>query len=66
MDQVKIRKIPGGVSVEKAVAFYGAGMVAVSVYYAIKELYRDWRVVCFIVSDNQEIRTILTGFRFFP
>ncbi len=52
MDQVKIRKIPGGVSVEKAVAFYGAGMVAVSVYYAIKELYRDWRAVCFIVSNK--------------
>lgn len=34
------------------IAIYGAQMVAVSVYYAIKELYSDCRVKCFIVSNK--------------
>ena len=34
------------------IAFYGAGMVAVSVYTAIKFLYPDCRTVAFIVSDK--------------
>lgn len=33
------------------VAVYGAQMVAVSVYYAIKTLYKDCRVICFIVNN---------------
>lgn len=34
-------------------AVYGAGMVGVSVYYAVKALYKGWRVVCFIVSEKE-------------
>ncbi|MDE7286148.1 MAG: DUF4422 domain-containing protein [Lachnospiraceae bacterium] len=33
------------------VAVYGAQMVAVSVYYAIKTLYKECEVICFIVND---------------
>lgn len=36
----------------KSVAIYGAQMVAVSVYYAIKELYPDVSVKAFIVSSR--------------
>ena len=32
-------------------ALYGAGMVAVSVYYAIKTLYPDCKIISFIVSE---------------
>ena len=33
-------------------ALYGAGMVAVSVCCAVKELYKDCHILCFIVSDK--------------
>ena len=35
------------------IAIYGAGMVAVSVYYAIKTLCPDWKIVSFIVSSRE-------------
>lgn len=35
------------------IAIYGAGMVATSVYSAIKLLYESCRVLCFIVSDKE-------------
>lgn len=34
------------------IALYGAGMVAVSVCCAVKELYKDCHILCFIVSDK--------------
>lgn len=34
------------------IALYGAGMVAVSVYYAVKTLYADCKVIAFLVSDR--------------
>lgn len=34
------------------IVIYGAQMVAVSVYYAIKILYPDWKIVSFIVSSK--------------
>lgn len=40
-------------AVDKAqVAIYGAQMVAVSVYYALKALYKNCKVICFIVKDR--------------
>lgn len=38
---------------ERQIAIYGAGMVGVSVYYAIKELYPGCRVIFFLVSEKQ-------------
>lgn len=38
---------------EQRAALYGAGMVAVSVYYAIKELYKNCRIINFIVSERK-------------
>lgn len=38
---------------EQQAALYGAGMVAVSVYYAIKELYKNCRIINFIVSERK-------------
>lgn len=38
---------------KKQIAIYGAQMVAVSVYYAIKTLYPDSKVVSFIVSNRE-------------
>lgn len=35
------------------IALYGAQMVAVSVYYAIKGLYPDYNIVSFIVSNRE-------------
>lgn len=37
---------------ERQAALYGAGMVAVSVYYAIKALYKNCRILAFIVSEK--------------
>lgn len=37
---------------ERQVAVYGAGMVAVSIYYAVKVLYKNCKIVCFIVSER--------------
>ena len=37
---------------QNLIAIYGAQMVAVSVYYAIKELYSDCKVWCFIVKEQ--------------
>lgn len=37
----------------KQIAIYGAQMVAVSVYYAIKTLYSDVEVLAFIVSNRE-------------
>lgn len=36
----------------KKIAIYGAQMVAVSVYYAIKTLYPDCQVIAFVVSER--------------
>ena len=36
------------------IALYGAGMVAVSVYYAIKTLYPECQVISFIVSEKKD------------
>lgn len=38
---------------KEPVAIYGAAMVGVSVYYAIKTLYENCRVTCFIVSAKE-------------
>ena len=35
------------------IAIYGAQMVAVSVYYAIKTLHPDWEIVSFIVTSRE-------------
>lgn len=35
------------------IAIYGAQMVAVSIYYAIKTLYPDWQIVFFIVTSKE-------------
>lgn len=37
----------------KSLAIYGAGMVAVSVYTAIKFLYKDCRIIAFLVSKKE-------------
>lgn len=42
-----------GMIEEKPLALYGAGMVAVSVYYAVKELYPDRGIAAFIVSERE-------------
>ena len=34
------------------ITIYGAQMVAVSVYYAIKELYSECRIQCFLVKEQ--------------
>lgn len=39
---------------ESRIALYGAGMVAVSIYYAIKTLHPDCRIVSFIVSETKD------------
>ena len=38
----------------KEIAIYGARMVAMSVYHAIKELYPDYRVVSFLVNSRRQ------------
>ena len=38
----------------KSIAIYGAGMVAVSIYYALKELCKSRKVIRFIVSRREE------------
>ncbi len=38
---------------KKQAVIYGGGMVAVSVYYAIKTLYGQCKVVCFLVSQRE-------------
>ena len=38
---------------EQQIALYGAGMVAVSVYYAIKGLYKNCRIITFVVSEKK-------------
>lgn len=35
------------------IAIYGAQMVGVSIYYAIKTLYKDIEVICFLVTDKE-------------
>ena len=35
-----------------SITIYGAQMVAVSVYYAIKELYKDIKINCFVVREK--------------
>ena len=37
----------------KSLAIYGAGMVAVSVYTAIKFLYKDCSIIAFLVSKKE-------------
>lgn len=37
----------------KEIAIYGARMVAMSIYHAIKELYADCRVTAFLVTDKE-------------
>ena len=44
-----------------AIVIYGAQMVAVSVYYAIKTLYRDVKVLCFVVKDQFSNPTYIDG-----
>ncbi len=39
-------------TVFSSAAIYGAGMVAVSVYYAVKTLYKETEVLCFIVKEQ--------------
>lgn len=43
-----------GMKKEREIAIYGAGMVAVSVFYAIRTLYPDCRILSFIVSDRKD------------
>ena len=38
---------------QEKIAIYGAGMVAVSVYYSVKMLDPDCGILCFIVSDQE-------------
>ena len=45
----------------KRVAIYGAQMVAVSVYYAIKTLYPDCMVIAFVVSERSGNPLIVDG-----
>lgn len=45
----------------KTIAIYGAQMVAVSIYYAIKTLYKDTNVICFIVKDMSGNPTSIDG-----
>lgn len=45
----------------KEIAIYGAQMVAVSVYYAIKTLYPNCKVMSFIVSDRSGNPTVIDG-----
>ena len=37
---------------QTSITIYGAQMVAVSVYYAIKELYSECRIQCFLVKEQ--------------
>lgn len=46
---------------KQCVALYGAQMVAVSVYFAMKKLYPNVRVVSFIVSDRKENPEFIDG-----
>ena len=43
------------------IAIYGAQMVAVSIYYAIKTLYPNWEIVSFIVSSKEGNPTSIDG-----
>lgn len=45
----------------KTIAIYGAQMVAVSVYYAIKALYKDTKIICFIVKELSGNPTSIDG-----
>jgi len=46
---------------ERLIAVYGAGMVGVSVYYAVKTLYEDWNIIHFIVSEKAGNPTEIDG-----
>ncbi len=43
-----------GIQEKQTIALYGAQMVAVSVYFALKKLYPHIQVLSFIVSDRKE------------
>lgn len=45
----------------KNIAIYGAGMVSVSVYYAIKTLYPKCKVVAFLVSEKSDNPAEING-----
>ncbi len=52
------KKLPGSC---RQIALYGAGMVAVSVYYAIKMLDTSCRITCFIVSEKEGNPSCIEG-----
>ena len=52
------KKLPGCC---RQIALYGAGMVAVSVYYAIKMLDTSCRITCFIVSEKEGNPSCIEG-----
>ena len=46
---------------QMSIAIYGAGMVAVSVYYAIKTLYPNSQIISFLVSNREGNPTAIDG-----
>lgn len=50
----------------KMVAIYGARMVAMSVYHAIKSLYRDCQVVAFLVTEVKGNLSCIDGIPVIP
>lgn len=45
----------------KEIAIYGARMVAMSVYHAIKELYPECRIIAFLVTDKENNQDFIDG-----
>lgn len=45
----------------KEIAVYGARMVAMSVYHAIKELYPECRIIAFLVTDKENNQDFIDG-----
>ena len=43
------------------IAIYGARMVAMSIYHAIKELYPDCRITAFLVTDKENNQSSIDG-----